>query len=107
VSLTEARTGLSPEQFLAWVGEVHDRRCSAQCRNRPSCSQGWIQHVPAVGLLEAVQVLREQPRDAAGARRALHDRTCMSTYCAGDTAEDHARTQTLFVAALRKVLAAS
>jgi hypothetical protein len=52
------------------------------------------------GVLDALRVLDSNPRDARGARRALHDVACMSG-CGADS--DHAdRTQARAAAALRK-----
>lgn len=57
------------------------------------------------GLLNAIHVLDQSPRDARGARRALHDVVCMSS-CGPES--DHAdRTQAKTVAALRKWHAAN
>ena len=54
----------------------------------------------ATGLLLALRVLDDRPRDARGARRALHDVVCMSS-CGPES--DHAdRTQARVVVALRK-----
>lgn len=54
----------------------------------------------ALGVHHALGVLDANPRDARGARRALHDAVCTSG-CGTDT--DHAdRTQTRTAAALRK-----
>lgn len=59
---------------------------------------GWAMH-------ETIEHLDQNPRDAKGARVILHNSVCMSG-CEGKQAEDHARTQTKAVAALRKHLAA-
>lgn len=54
----------------------------------------------ATGTLAALRLLDQRPRDAKGARRALHDVVCRSS-CGPDS--DHAdRTQTKTAAALRK-----
>lgn len=52
------------------------------------------------GTLAALRLLDQRPRDARGARRALHDVVCMSG-CGPES--DHAdRTQAKTAAALRK-----
>jgi hypothetical protein len=56
------------------------------------------------GTLMALRLLDQSPRDARGARRALHDVACLSG-CGPDS--DHAdRTQSRPAAALRKFHAA-
>lgn len=75
---------------------VHAASCPQRPRRQAPC--------PAcprpLGVLRALAVLDERPRDAKAARRALHDAVCMSG-CGPDS--DHAdRTQARPVAALRK-----
>lgn len=54
----------------------------------------------------ALRVLDERPRDARGARQALHDAVCMSDFCGGLEGDHADRTQTSRAAALRKFRAA-
>ncbi len=84
------------ERVLAARAFVHKKCCpsgdhlSGPCRACPS----------GVGTLLALRHLDQHPRDAKGARRALHDVVCMSG-CGPDS--DHAdRTQAKTVAALRR-----
>jgi hypothetical protein len=87
----------------AVLREVHDRHChDRRAEHVEWCAPRWVRHQG--GWADAVRHLQAHPRDARGARRIMHDRTCSSgAEC--DTADDHARTQTKNVAALRKVLA--
>ena len=79
---------------MAAIQYMH-RTCPVPKENAPcaACPGG-------LGVLYALRHLDEHPRDAAGARRLLHDRVCVSGCGPGS---DHAkRTQSRPVAALRR-----
>lgn len=80
---------------------IHDLTCPTRHPHQwDKCRMGRWLFAPA--LMEALEYLDRNPRDAAGARCILHDAVCMSG-CCGDDREDHAkRTQSKTVAALRK-----
>lgn len=93
-------TAAELERLRTIQAHIHRETCplpriGAPCPTCPTLS----------GLYAATVLLAERPRDARGARRALHDVVCMSG-CGPDS--DHAdRTQARPVAALRKFLAAN
>jgi hypothetical protein len=98
--LTEAQL----DRLKAAGVAVHDATCPTRAPHAWNACHtshnlfGWSMH-------KAIEHLDANPRDAKGARVILHDAVCMSG-CTGASAENHARTQTKTVAALRKHLAA-
>lgn len=75
---------------------VHEATCHRGHLDPPGCRMCPT----AKGIVDALRVLDENPRDAKGARRALHDVVCQS-YCGPES--DHAdRTQAKVAASLRK-----
>ena len=104
MSALEGQTGAVATAYRLGM---HDAQCSrggASCPYREGCSWQWVAHVPAEPFQAAEAHLQARPRDAAGARLILHDGVCTSG-CIGKQRETHARTQTLPVRVLRKVLA--
>lgn len=90
----------------AYREAYHDAMCpsGARCTARLACSWAWVAHVDPSAWLAAVKHLEASPRDAAGARRVLHDAVCHAgAEC--PRPDEHARTQTMVVRVLRKVLA--
>ncbi len=65
----------------------------------------FVDQAQVIALGAAVEVLDKRPRDAAGARLAMHDVLCHSGADCGNRF-GHSRTNTETVRALRKVLAA-
>lgn len=89
-----ARTKAARSYVHANVCPPPNNRHTDQCMACPTWS----------GTLLALRLLDQRPRDAKGARRALHDVVCRSG-CGPD--DDHAdKTQARTVAALRKFRAA-
>jgi hypothetical protein len=80
---------------------IHKAICPEPRRTRdtscPACPSGK-------GLVDAIRVLTERPRDVRAARVALHDAVCMSG-CSPDDTEHADKTQSRTAASLRKFLA--
>lgn len=84
------------ERALAAREHVHAATCPQRFQHELPCPAAPT----ATGVLLALRILDERPRDAKGARRALHDVVCQSE-CGPES--DHAdRTQARTVVALRK-----
>lgn len=82
---------------------IHDGICPKQERDPHDYRTCLLTPRPDP-LRRALEVLAARPRDARGARVALHNGVCMSG-CVGEQAVDHASTQTAAVRVLRKWLA--
>lgn len=93
------------ELATAYRYAYHDAACPqrAACGAREACAMWRVGHQPVPAWLAAVEHLESHPRDAAGARRILHDAVCSNGAECRDTG--HPRTQTVPVRVLRKVLA--
>lgn len=98
-----SRSAALPQDFLdAFRLGLHDRLCRPTCPNRIDCSYMWVMHTVLAPLEAAVVHLRQNPRDAAGARMILHDGHCASDHCGG---YDHATRFAPQVTVLRRLLA--
>lgn len=76
---------------------VHAETCYRGLLDPPGCRMCPTGR----GLVDALRVLDANPRDARGARRALHDVVCMSS-CPPEDSEHADRTQAKTVASLRR-----
>jgi hypothetical protein len=82
---------------------VHDAICPTRAPHAWNACH-TSHNLFGLAMHQTIEHLDANPRDAKGARVILHNSVCMSG-CEGDSAHEHAKTQTKAVVALRKHLA--
>lgn len=87
------------------TNEGYDRALALWDVIKAATGRGPLTRLDVIALGHAVRVLDERPRDAQGARLAMHDVLCINGADCGSRG-DYARTNTAVVVALRKALAA-